>query len=199
MHPRVKSPWGNCQNSKVEEDLFDEFWAQLEWIAFETHWNIFKYRHCHEVSWTSRKPLCWWCPTSMGQWELSGKQHNTMSLCVLYKNFFHFLVIMNITGLKAMRLWRLSSLQNQHFDLCVKQLLFQKSFLFCSSDSQKIDGWKTINMYAGMCLSHQLISKLKHAASIKEHELKSKVLDNESSPPYSKIDLSSQYCDAILT
>lgn len=137
---------------------------QLGWIAFETHWNIFKYRHCHEVFWTFRKPLCQWCPTSMGQWEQSGKQHNTMSLCVLYKNFFDFLVIMNSIGLKAMRSWHLGSLQNQHFYLCVKQLLFQNSFLLCSSDSQKIDGWKTINMYAEMSLSHQLISKLKHAA-----------------------------------
>lgn len=167
VHPRVKSPWGNCQNSNVEEDLFGKFWTQLGWIDFEAHWSIFKYRRCHEASWNFRKPLCQWCPTSVGQWELSGKQHSTTSLCVLYKNVFDFLVIMNSIGLRTMRWWYLSSLQNQHFYLCVKQLLFLNSFLFCSSDSQKIDGWKTINMYTEMSLSHQLISKLKHAALLK--------------------------------
>lgn len=162
------------------------FWWILSTVRMNCLWNSLKHFQIQTLPWSflnlQETPLLMVSNIDgpMGTvWQAA--QHNVS--CVLYKNFFHFLVIMNITGLKAMRLWRLSSLQNQHFYLCVKQLLFQNSFLFCSSDSQKIDGWKTINMYAGMCLSHQLISKLKHAASIKEHELKSKVLDNESSPP----------------
>lgn len=50
---------------------------------------------------------------------------------------------------------------------------------------------------AGIFLSHEPVSKLKHSACIKEE---SKVLGNEISPPlYSETDLSSQYHHAILT
>lgn len=101
---KIKFPWQRGGKKKKDTERIPEWrvleataraakwkrtflmnFEQLGWIAFETHWNIFKYRHCHEVFWTFRKPLCQWCPTSMGQWEQSGKQHNTVSLCPLQK------------------------------------------------------------------------------------------------------------------
>lgn len=44
----MKSPWGNCQNSKVEEDLFDEFWT----VRMNCLWYSLKHFQIQTLPWS---------------------------------------------------------------------------------------------------------------------------------------------------